>query len=153
MKPGVGFRLLLRLFSTLVMHGASFGRNHDEARSAHDSRFPGQKWRPHPQRYSFKTLSVNVSFHDDYTIATHPETAHNIFRMVKALAVHGAAKGLLTDVHAHAEYESNGDLVVYDNQWEADEDLDAAKGTRLHNHWSFMGFTPPVAHLGKQNRT
>lgn len=89
-QPGSGFRNLLRLLNQLVHEGPSFGQRRELLQGKN--------------LWAINTLRVNVSFHDAYTPATHPETSHSIFRMLKALATSGLAHGIVKTIHAHSEF-------------------------------------------------
>lgn len=124
-QPGAGFRCLLRLLNQLVHHGPSFGHHLELLRG---------RW-----LFAINRLSVNISFHDDYWPDTWPETAHNIFRILKALAVDGLAKDVVRTVHAHTEYDEGGKTKIYDREWEVCERYDAGKASE----WRAMGFLSP----------
>ena len=123
-QPGSGFRCLLRLLNQLVHHGPSFGHHLELLRG---------RW-----LFAINRLSVHISFHDDYTPATWPETAHQIFRMLKALAVDGMAKDVIRTIHAHTEYQENGNgkLVIYDREWEVSSSYNEDKASE----WRETGF-------------
>ena len=124
-QPGPGFRCLFRLLNQLVHHGPSFGH--------HLELFRG-RW-----LFAISRLSVNISFHDDYTPATWPETVQNIFRMLKALAVDGVAKGVIKTIHACTKYDQGGEYQVHDREWKVSQRYDVAKA----NLWREMGFLGP----------
>lgn len=121
-QPGSGFRCLLRLLNQLVHHGPSFGHHLELQRGL---------W-----LFVINRLTVNISFHDDYTPDTWPETSHNIFRMLKALATDGLAKELVKTIHAHTEYFHQGSHVVYDREWKVNEQYDHGKA----EEWRATGF-------------
>lgn len=124
-QPGAGFRCLLRLLNQLVHHGPSFGHHLELLRG---------RW-----LFAINRLSVNITFHDDYTPATWPETSHNIFRMLKALAQDGLARGVVKVVHAHTEYYQDGNKVVYDKEWKVVEQYQPDRASL----WKTTGFLTP----------
>ena len=124
-QPGSGFRCLLRLLYQLVHYGPSFGKHLELLRG----RF----------LFAIKKLSVRISFHDDYTPDTWPETAHNIFKMSKALAIDGLANDIVSRVHVHTEYAQRGAMKVFEGYWEVSSHWDKVKA----REWRRMGFLWP----------
>lgn len=121
-QPGAGFRMLLRLLNQLYHEGPSFGQ--------HFEILAGRvKW-------PINTLSVRLSFHDPYTPATHPDTAHEIFRMLKALATSGLAHGILQTIRVHAEYTTPDGPVARTATWPVARAVDEARAKQ----WRQTGF-------------
>ena len=113
-QPGSGFRMLLRLFNQLVHAGPSFGR-HLELLSG-------------KVVWAVNTLHLTITFPDrpgelgtpSSDPATWPETTHAIFRMLKALASSGLARGVLNNIHATATYtlpSSPSSPTTWDSTW------------------------------------
>ncbi|KAK5163600.1 uncharacterized protein LTR77_010549 [Saxophila tyrrhenica] len=90
--------------------------------------------------YRINQLSVQVSFHDDYSPDTFPETAHNIFRMLKELATVGLTDNIVKTVSAHTEYVQRGKTIVFKGEWDVPEESDDEK----KKEWNQIGFFCPA---------
>lgn len=123
-QPGTAFRDLLWLLNFLLHNGPSLKSNQDTGNGL----------------YRINILSVEISFHDDYTPDTFPETAHNIFRMLKQLATVGLTNGIVKTVRAHTEYVSGSKTHKYDGEWHTPKQCDPDK-VREGNE---MGFFCPA---------
>jgi hypothetical protein len=122
-QPGTAFRDLLWMLNSLLHNGPSLTSNQDNK-----------------GLYRINTLSVDISFHDDYTPDTHPEAAHNIFRMLKELATVGLTNNIVRRVQAHTKYVHRGETKVYDGQWGTPEYSDPDSVQK----WKDMGFFGPA---------
>ena len=91
---------------------------------------------PSGRLFKIHKLSVNISFHDDYTPDTWSETAHAIFKMLKELATTGVAREIMNNVHCHASYLQKGSLKIFDAEWNIPEEYD----DRRLKDWVTAGF-------------
>ena len=130
-QPGSGFRNLLKLLRELVHEGPSFGQKFELLSGI-------GKW-------NINTLRVNVSFHDKYTPATIPETSHEIFGRLKALALSGLARNIVKTISAHSEYSlpNSSEKVTWDRTWPVAQRPNNTEAQQ----WRSMGF------LNTQQRT
>lgn len=123
-QPGAAFRDLLWILNNLLHNGPSLESNQDTENGL----------------YRINKLSVHITFHDDYTPDTFPETAHNILRMLKQLAAVGLTSNIVKTVKAHVEYNTRGKNHKYDGEWNTPEQCDPAKVQEGNN----MGFFCPA---------
>ncbi|KAF2165104.1 hypothetical protein M409DRAFT_24490 [Zasmidium cellare ATCC 36951] len=89
-QPGQIFRALLNFLNRFIYRGPSFL----------DSDPPFETPGPH----FIKTLSVDVTFQDYYTMDTWPETVHEVFRMLKALTMLNTAGRYIGRVEVRVIY-------------------------------------------------
>jgi hypothetical protein len=123
-QPGEGFRDLFMLLLQFIEHGPDFGHSG----SQYDSTSRLLSSRPDAERgedpavsmekqYRINTLTVNLTFHDIYTPATHPESVHQIFKSLKELALSGFFSHTIQTIRARAKYVQQGKEVEWENQW------------------------------------
>lgn len=124
-QPGSGFRSLMHLLNMLVENGPAFYYTP----SVHSA----NSHRP----FVLDCLSIVVEFHDLYTPATHPQTAKNVFGMLKVLARDGIAGGAVRVIRAKADYiGEDGERSIFEREWKVSEQLDSAKA----RDWGAAGF-------------
>lgn len=123
-QPGSGFRSLLQLLRLFVAYGPSFGFR---LACLGDRKL-----------FAIDNLSVNVTFHDDYTPDTWPDTAHAIFRMLKALALDGPAEGVARTIHAHTDYLHAKESKCFNSGWTVSSKPEHEPGTL--RRWREFGF-------------
>lgn len=121
-QPGTAFRDLLFMLNNLLHNGPSLKSSRENG-----------------GLYRINKLLVNVSFNDDYTPDTFPETAHNIFKMLKQLATVGLTSNIVRTVQAHTEYDHQGKKLVFDGEWDVLEQVEVVKTQQ----WNSMGFFCP----------
>ena len=131
-QPGSGIRALLILLLRFVEFGPDFG--HHASNYGEMSRSLRSKSEPEEssddsgsgltiyqgggcQIYRINTLTVDVSFEDIYTRATHRETVHQIFKALKELALSGLFVRGLKIVRAQARFTQNAKEVEWANEW------------------------------------
>ena len=125
-QPGDGFRTLKKMLDLFTHDGPSFGYV--------------SKYTDRNELWTVNRLSVNVTFHEQSKPDSWPETTHNIFKMLKALAVDGLAGDILKRVRVHAEYMHEGQVQVFDREWEVSDQYDATKAEQ----WRSIGFLSPM---------
>lgn len=125
-QPGSGFRVLLKLLNQLVHEGPSFGQ--------HFEILAGKA------TWVINTLRINVTFHDSYTPATHEETSHEIFRMLKTLATSGLPHKVVKTIVAHASYDSPSGFNDGKVQWDSFWPVAAQVNDTQVQQWRQMGF-------------
>jgi hypothetical protein len=122
-QPGTAFRDLLWMLNTLLHNGPSLTSNQDNE-----------------GLYRINRLAVTISFHDDYTPDTHPETAHSILKMLKQLANGGLTNNIVGRVETHAEYVVKGERKLFDGGWNCPEQVEVAH----FQEWNNIGFFCPA---------
>jgi len=134
-QPGAGFRSLMKMLNQFIHCGPSFGHHLELMRG----------W-----LFRIDTLKVNISFHDDYTANTWPVASHQIFKLLKGLALDGVTGDMIRRIHAHTEYEQKGELIVYDRMWDVCTEHNYAKAKQ----WRADGFLGAYQkHLGCDYRS
>lgn len=125
-QPGTNFRDLLMLLRQFLQYGPSFGQvveneNGVAGRNSRVRREDEGQGGGVGQVYKINILTVNVSFEDIYTPATHPETVHQIFKALKEVAESGVFVRSIKTVRARAKFLKDGELVEWENQWPMNE--------------------------------
>ncbi|EME86130.1 uncharacterized protein MYCFIDRAFT_171933 [Pseudocercospora fijiensis CIRAD86] len=125
-QPGHAFRTLLNFLSRFIFNGPSF-LHHDPAFST-----PG----PH---YIHK-LSLRITFQDDYTRATHAETVHEIFRMMKALSMLDTVTQYIGNLVVTADWTVRGEDFHRERTWNLSTACHDADGMLDEDEWASAGF-------------
>lgn len=126
-QPGTAFRDLLSMLTRLLKSGPDFGQNEKRQHDGDEA---------NASSYRINKLSVNVSFHDDYTPATHPETATTIVTMLRELAQAGVVSGVVSTIHVHCECVRKGKMDFLDHEWAVAERVDLPR----MKCWTEAGF-------------
>lgn len=71
-----------------------------------------------PGPHFIDILSVHVCFEDDYTPATWADTTHEIFRMLKALALLDTAHHHIGKIRASTAYTYRGHNTIRKSEWD-----------------------------------
>ncbi|KXT04517.1 hypothetical protein AC578_8621 [Pseudocercospora eumusae] len=125
-QPGHAFRTLLNFLSRFIFNGPSF-LHHDPTFST-----PG----PH---YIHK-LSLRITFQDDYTRATHAETVHEIFRMMKALSMLDTVRQYIGTLVVIADWTVRGEDFHRQRTWDLSAACDDADSMLMEDEWASAGF-------------
>ncbi len=150
-QPGTAFRDLTAMLNRFIHFGPYFFANKESSPGGLPKGWLASEW-SHPEDqprdfpmltatypgpnhswvrgmrskrlFKINTLSVHITYQDDYPPDTWPETTHTIFKGLKDLATVGVAHGVIKTVHAHATYLYKGKTKVFDAAWDVPEEPD-----------------------------
>ncbi|KAF7187206.1 hypothetical protein HII31_11461 [Pseudocercospora fuligena] len=125
-QPGHAFRTLLNFLSRFIFNGPSFLH--------HDPNFST------PGPHYIRKLSLRITFQDDYTRATHAETVHEIFRMMKALSMLDTVRQYIGTLVVTADWTVRGEDFNRQRTWDLSAACDDADSTLKEDEWASAGF-------------
>ncbi|KAK4505262.1 hypothetical protein PRZ48_003225 [Zasmidium cellare] len=138
-QPGQIFRALLNFLNRFVFHGPSFL----------DAEPPFETPGPH----FIRTLELDMSFQDYYTVDTWPETVREVCRMLKALTMLDTAHRYLGRVKVNAVYQEDLKEVTRQASWDVRPADATTSAVFKEEDWARIGFHFGNAWLQRERET
>lgn len=126
---GHAFRTLLNFLSRFLFQGPTF--LHNDGATAFST----------PGPFYLNKLSLDVSFEDYYTPATHPDTVVEIFRMMKALSRLDTARKYIGKLEVTAKWSVRGEEFCRQREWDLAGPCFYSEEQALEEEtWAALGF-------------